>query len=554
MSLGDEIASHLNGQPHPLADRYLRAGWWTSSTVLDDFLANAAQRPDKIAVTQWGSGAAPSVRLSFGDIADLSARLAGGLASRGVRSGDVVSFQLPNWWQFPVVAVACARMGAIANPILPFFRTRELAMVLSSLRSTVYIAPSRWRGHDFEESLEAIRPDLPYLRGAYYVDSEAPATSFSSLLTQPPASPTGPVQGGDVAEIQFTSGTTGQPKGVVHTYNGIRTGYRAVSSTLGLTGDDVVLTMTPMAHQVGFLNGCWMPLAEGMSVVYQDTWDPGVFLDIVTSEHVTYTAGATAMMVDACAAAEARALRPSTLRYFKNGGSAVPASVAERVTRLLGADVVVSWGMTENGVCTITPPGARGAELTDGRPVAWAEVKVVDDDGSPVRQGRSGHLLVRSASQCVGYFPGVELYPSLIDRDGWFATGDIARMNRDGSIKLLGRRKDLIIRGGENIPVLEVESALRSIPGVSDVVVVGVPDDRLGERACAVIVPAPGHPPTSLDVARDHLRALGMAKPYWPESLVLWDGAFPTTASGKVAKAEVRARIRGDIGERADER
>ncbi len=267
----------------------------------------------------------------------------------------------------------------------------------------------------------------------------------------------------DVAQVQFTSGTTGRPKGVVHTYNTLYAGCRGLVERLGLTPDDVVFALSTMAHQTGFLNGCVMPVANGMTAVHQDRWCPDTMLDLVAGEGVSYASGATPFMIDACEAAERRPRSIPTLRYFRSGGSAVPRPVVERVRRSLGTRVVVSWGMTENGVCTIsgTDESRLRPEDSDGLPLPWVRLRVTDPDtAAGLPHGVDGLLWVKSASQCVGYLNDGDGFAAAHDADGWFNTGDIGQLRADGSLRITGRLKELIIRGGENIPVVEVEHAL----------------------------------------------------------------------------------------------
>jgi cyclohexanecarboxylate-CoA ligase len=522
--------------------------------VLDDFLATAERTPDKVAIVAVrGDGA--RFTLSFRRLERLSRRIALGLRALDVAPGNVVSYQLPNWWESTALAIACARIGAIANPVLTFLRSREIRYVLESLESPVVVAPRHFRGFDHGRMLEEVRAELGGPEHAYVL-GDAGGTSLASFEQhfvdrrwedEHPADVLDELRPGadDVAEIQFTSGTTGRPKGVVHTYNTIFAGYRAVFDALSLGSDDTVLAMSPMAHQVGFLNGCWMPVAEGMKVVYQDIWDPERFLQLVQDEGVTYTAGATPFMTDACAAAEQRAYDLTSLRFFKSGGSSVPPHVARRVRDVLGAKTVISWGMTENGVCTITRPDAAPDEVaaTDGLPLPWVELKVTDQQGNQLPIGEDGLLWVRSASQCAGYHPGADAYAASIDADGFFNTGDLARLGADGSLKIVGRAKDVVIRGGENIPVLEVENALAGHPKISEVAVIGVAHPRLGEQACAVLLPHADSTAVTLDELRAYLDGLGMARQYWPEQIILRMTPLPRTHLGKVSKVQLRAEL-----------
>lgn len=541
----------------------LEQGWWRAEeTLVDDFLAAVDRFGDKAAIVAHRADRAELTTLTYRQLRTLVDRCALGLLQLGVGRGDVVSFQLPNWWQFPVVAMACARMGAVMNPILPIFRAREVSYILGALESKVLVMPATFRRFDYPAMLDGFRRDLPHLEHVLIADAGAArlpdgyerfeATLLDrrwedevdrSALDARRPSPN------DIAEIQFTSGTTGHPKGVVHTFNTVHSCVEAIRLPLGFGPDDVVLTPSTMAHQTAYVNGFGLALSTGMKSVLQDVWDPAAMLQLIQDERVTYTSGAAPFMVDVCEVAEQKAAEgigydTSSLKYFKSGGSAVPSVVHERMRATLGASVVMSWGMTENGCLTITRADARPEETaaSDGFPMPWAELKVTDFDGTPLPPGASGVLWIKGASQCVDYYPDHEVFVNSYDADGWFNTGDLARINPDGSLRITGRVKDMIIRGGENIPVTEVENALATHPSVAEAAVVPVPDDRLGERAWAVLVPSRGVDDVDIDDLKRHLEELGMAKQYWPEYFSVRH-ELPRTASGKIRKNEVRDAV-----------
>jgi cyclohexanecarboxylate-CoA ligase len=265
-------------------------------------------------------------------------------------------------------------------------------------------------------------------------------------------------------------------------------------------------------------------------------------LELVASERVTWTMGSTPFVIDAIAAQNALPRDTSTLKFFACAGAPIPPHLAPAARKALGSTLVAIWGMTENGVVTITrpedPPDFAGQ--SDGRVVPWMELKVVDDEDREVAPGVVGRLLVRGASQCVGYFKRLDLYVDSLLPGDWFDTGDLARVDSSGAIRIAGRVKDLIIRGGENIPVVEVEAAIYQMSSVREVAVVGVADERLGERACAVIVPN-GDAPT-LNALQVHMQSLGFAKQFWPELLKVV-AELPKTPSGKVQKFKLRDSI-----------
>jgi cyclohexanecarboxylate-CoA ligase len=539
-------------------ERFIKGWWRRDRTFLDDFLGVVSKKPDKVALVASSSSAPDGVCLTYACLGRLVDRIAFAMLGRGVRSEDVVSVQLPNWWEFTAVTLACARLGATVNPIPPVLRRHEVGFILSALRARMCFFPYEFRGFSHAGMMSDLHADLPELTDLVVVGAPS-GTSWPRFEDDFMATPLEDERSveeldarrpspDDVAQVQFTSGTTGQPKGVVHTYNTLYAGYRALIERLGLTSEDVVLAPSTMGHQTGFLNGCVMPMAEGMKVVYQDKWNADIMLGLIETEGVTYTCGATPFLVDACAAMKKQPRDVSTLRYFRLGGAPVPAGLVREASELLGARIAVSWGMTENGICTLSRSDGTPEEVAsnDGYPLPWVQLKVIGRDGQTEEPGRDGLLKVRSASQCVDYVPDHDGFTRAFDVDGFFDTGDVARINPDGSIRITGRVKEMIIRGGENIPVVELERALESHPCIGEVALVGVPDARLGERVCAVVVRAPSHPEPDLRTIQDHLGSLGIATQFWPEYLVIRD-VLPRTAAGKVRKTELREIVATDL-------
>jgi cyclohexanecarboxylate-CoA ligase len=527
-------------------------------TVVDDLREHARQSPDKLAIIGHRAGRDVE-RLTFAQLAALVDRFAGALLELGIRPGDVVSFQLPNWWQFTALHLACGRIGAVTNAILPILRRREVQFICQRLGSRIIVAPAAFRGHDHAAMLAEIAAELSAPAEMFAVDADGPLPDgvrrFEDFFVDQPwetthraalsAATTDPDA---IAQIQFTSGTTGEPKGVVHTWNTVYAGTRLVPEVMGLTGDDVVLAVSPMAHTVGFYFGVTMPTSWGMTVVLQDAWDPQLMLDLVREHGVAWTMVAPTFLADLLATARPDVALPS-LANISAAGAPIPPTLVRRMQERFGTRVHAVWGMTECGAVTTTRPDddVLAAADSDGRPMPWNEVRVVDamDDEVPV--GGVGRLLVRGATLFTAYHDRPDLYAAAVDAQGWFDTGDLARRDGDGGIRLSGRAKDLIIRGGENIPVVEVESVLLGLPQVREVAVVGVSDERLGERACAVVVPADPAAPPDLAALRAHLEAVGMSRHYWPEVLIV-RSALPRTSTGKIQKF----RLRNDLAAHAE--
>jgi cyclohexanecarboxylate-CoA ligase len=540
----------------PQADRFRERGWWRDRTYHDDFLDAVAAQPDKAAIVTHRRDPQPSTSvLSYRQLDRHVDRFAAALLELGVQRGDIVSVQLPNDWTFAALTMACARIGAVVNPLVPIFRERELTFILGRTGSPVVIVPAMFRGHDHAAMLDRVLGELDGTARGFAVGGEATVGRVAPFEphfvahrwedeTDPAQLRMRAIRPDEVAELQFTSGTTGEPKGVMHTPNTIYAGTLAFAHSAGLTDADSILMPSTLAHQTGFLVGIVLPLAMGMKVVYQDVWDPQVFCRLADDEEITFSAGATPFLTDIVTTCQQRGRRLASMRSYVCAGAPIPSPLVAATQEHASDDLIAVWGMTENGAVTMTRRGdpIEVVADSDGIPVEWMEVRVVGPDGAELAVGEVGRLLARGASQTIGYFKRPDLYQAVLSpaddgRGEWFDTGDLARRRADGGIRIAGRTKDLVIRGGENVPVVEVEAILFGHPKVKEVAVIGLPDERLGERACAVVVPD-GAPP-KLDELTAFLAEAGMAKQFWPERLEVVE-AMPKTPSGKVQKFQLR--------------
>ncbi|WIM11537.1 cyclohexanecarboxylate-CoA ligase [Enhydrobacter sp.] len=527
-------------------------GFWRDRTINDDLDDCLKQRPDKEAVTAISIDRGETRRLTYRELARLSDRLAASLARLGVERNDVVSAQLPNWWEFTVAYLACARTGAVFNPLMPIFRERELGFMLKHARSKVVIVPKRFRGHDYESMIGALRPALPDLRHVLVIGGKGDS-DFGALLQGNPDETTDaravpalrrPAPD-EITEIIYTSGTTGEPKGVMHSSNSLTANIIPYAERLHLGAGDVVLMASPMAHQTGFLYGLFMPITLGARAVLQDIWDPRKAVETIRHEGATFTMASTPFLTDLANVVAETGLAVPTLRTFLCAGAPIPGPLVERARKTLGTKIVSAWGMTENGAATLIKPedDDERAFNTCGCPLPGVELRVVDSDGTPLPNGTSGRLLIRACSNFGGYLHRPHLNGT--DADDWFDTGDLASIDDRGYVRIDGRSKDVIIRGGENIPVVEIEALLYKHPAVAQAAIVAYPDERLGERACAVIVTKPGQ---SIDFAEmvDFLKAQKVALQYIPERLMALD-QMPSTPSGKIQKFKLREIVKDGL-------
>ena len=520
------------------------AHYWRDETPLDHLDRAVAKHPEKTAIVAIRAGGGEETHLSYRELDRLSDVLAARLAALGVGRGDVVSFQLPNWWQFSVLHLACLKVGAISNPLMIIFRERELRFMLKLAEAKVLVVPASFRNFDYARMAENIRGDLPALRHVFVVDGEGDA-AFEKLLAEDVGAPPRSHRLGpdDVMQLLYTSGTTGEPKGVMHTSNTMLSNLVPFTERLHLGAGDVIHMPSPMAHQLGFMYGLVMPVMLGATAVLQDVFDPKEMARQLAEENVTFTMGATPFLNDLAEYVERNKASTATLRVFVSAGAPIPRALVSKARKALGAAIISAWGMSENGAVTTTRPEDREEKTmeTDGCALAGMEVRVVDAHGNAASFGQEGQLQVRGCSNFVGYLKRPELDNTT--EEGWFDTGDLARMDDEGYIRIAGRSKDIIIRGGENIPVVEVENLLFKHPAVAAVAVVGYPDARLGERACAFVVLREGAS-LSFEEMIAYLKAQQMAQQYIPERLEIV-AELPRTPSGKVQKFKLRDVAKG---------
>jgi cyclohexanecarboxylate-CoA ligase len=524
------------------------ARYWKHRTLaqyLDQWAAAAGSRPAAVD----GAG-----RYTYAELARASRLVAHGLAAAGARPGDVIACQLPNWNEFVLVAVAASRLGAALTPIPPTFRRSEVGFILRATRARVFIVPRSFRGFDHAAMAAGLRAELPDLEAVFVCRGAAPAGTrrFEELLDPLwRAGLPSQVDPGAVAEVIFTSGTTGEPKGVMHTANTLFSILHPLVDRLGFSSRDVTLMPSTFGHQTGFLYGVCLTLLLGATGVWLDIWSPEAAAELIERERVSWIMGATPFLRDLVASQALDRRDARSLRLFISAGAPIPRDLVREARRRLGCAISAGWGMSENGLVTVNAlddPEDKVAG-TDGRPLDGMELRVVGPDGAPLPPGADGELHVRGHSLFVGYWERPALTREAWTPDGWFITGDRGRIDRDGYLSITGRSKDLIIRGGENISPVEIENLLYTHPKVQAVAVVGASDPRLGERVCAVVVPRPGQRVELAELVA-FLESRQLARFKLPERLELVE-ELPMTPSGKIQKFKLRERLRGGGSEEA---
>lgn len=526
------------------------AGHW-QNTLITDYLDEAiAAKPDFPAIITHMTETGSRTVLTYAELGRAVDRIARGLVKLGIKPGDMVAFQLPNWWQFNALHMACVKIGAVSNPLMPIFRHRELSFMLELAEAKVMVVPRLFRGFDYPAMIEELKPKLPSLEHVFAVGGEG-KNSFEAffldqeqeigqtneaLYAERRPSPN------SVTQLLYTSGTTGQPKGGMHTANTLICAVNHIINDIGVFAEDICYMASPLAHQTGFLMGVLLPVVLKTTIVLEDIWNADHAWPIIMDEKVTFTMASTPFLAD-MTNSDLAASCSDHFKTFVSGGAPIPRVLVKRAVETMNIDVLAVWGMTE--VCIVTATRRDDPEEkifgTDGKPLSDSEVKIVDEQGNELPTGQEGLLLSRSPFSFVGYLKRPELFS--VNADGWMDTGDMATLDEDGYIRICGRIKDIIIRGGENIPVVEVEGALYRHEDVVDAQVVGMPDDRLGERGCAFITLKPGATMT-FEQMQDYLAKENMSKTYWPERLEIIE-QMPRTASGKIQKFELREIAKG---------
>ncbi|HCP6342208.1 TPA: medium-chain fatty-acid--CoA ligase [Escherichia coli] len=521
---------------------YRQQGLWGDASLADYWQQTARAMPDKIAVVD-NHGAS----YTYSALDHAASCLANWMLAKGIESGDRIAFQLPGWCEFTVIYLACLKIGAVSVPLLPSWREAELVWVLNKCQAKMFFAPTLFKQTRPVDLILPLQNQLPQLQQIVGVDKLAPATSSLSLsqiiADNTPLTTAITTHGDELAAVLFTSGTEGLPKGVMLTHNNILASERAYCARLNLTWQDVFMMPAPLGHATGFLHGVTAPFLIGARSVLLDIFTPDACLALLEQQRCTCMLGATPFVYDLLNLLEKQPADLSALRFFLCGGTTIPKKVArecqQRSIKLLSV-----YGSTESSphaVVNLDDPLSRFMH-TDGYAAAGVEIKVVYDARKTLPPGCEGEEASRGPNVFMGYFDEPELTARALDEEGWYYSGDLCRMDEAGYIKITGRKKDIIVRGGENISSLEVEDILLQHPKIHDACVVAMPDERLGERSCAYVVLKAPHHSLSLEEVVAFFSRKRVAKYKYPEHIVVIE-KLPRTASGKIQKFLLRKDI-----------
>ncbi|EEQ3296342.1 TPA: medium-chain fatty-acid--CoA ligase [Escherichia coli] len=521
---------------------YRQQGLWGDASLADYWQQTARAMPDKIAVVD-NHGAS----YTYSALDHAASCLANWMLAKGIESGDRIAFQLPGWCEFTVIYLACLKIGAVSVPLLPSWREAELVWVLNKCQAKMFFAPTLFKQTRPVDLILPLQNQLPQLQQIVGVDKLAPATSSLSLsqiiADNTPLTTAITVHGDELAAVLFTSGTEGLPKGVMLTHNNILASERAYCARLNLTWQDVFMMPAPLGHATGFLHGVTAPFLIGARSVLLDIFTPAACLALLELQRCTCMLGATPFVYDLLNLLEKQPADLSALRFFLCGGTTIPKKVA-RECQQRGIKLLSVYGSTESSphaVVNLDDPLSRFMH-TDGYAAAGVEIKVVDDARKTLPPGCEGEEASRGPNVFMGYFDEPELTARALDEEGWYYSGDLCRMDEAGYIKITGRKKDIIVRGGENISSREVEDILLQHPKIHDACVVAMPDERLGERSCAYVVLKAPHHSLSLEDVVTFFSRKRVAKYKYPEHIVVIE-KLPRTASGKIQKFLLRKDI-----------
>ena len=542
-------------------DQYYRAGLWSTDTVHDLLARRVEENPDKVFATDGTRS------LTFQELFDAGQRLAVGLHRHGLRRGDTAAVQLPNWVEFIQVLTALSRLGVIMVPIMPIYRREDVSYVLSNAGVRAVFTPAHFGKFGYLDMYLGLRQEHPELTIAvtrpdssaqdiadadanvftlHQLEADTDDDSASAELGAPP----GP---DDPFVIVYTSGTTSRPKGCVHTFNTYCAGARALVGPFGYTEADVQFGPSPIAHTTGLVTSVLVPMLTGAATHVMAKWDPVGGIEEIQRFGCTAAVTAPTFLHTLLSDYDAQRHDLSSLRLWTCAGAPIPAAVVKQAGATLPNIKVLSlYGRSENLVsttCSVTDDVSR-ALTTDGRAMPGSQVKIVDGDGNEVPRGTEGDIAYRGPAHMIEYLANPGETAALFTKDGFSKSGDLGKMTDDGYVRVTGRIKDIVIRGGMNISVREIEEHLAHHPALKAFSVVGMPDERLGEKVCCYLVTKPGHDTPTVEDLREYLLSQGMPIQKTPERVVVVD-SLPMTATGKVLKHELRKDIQRRLQDEA---
>ncbi len=526
-------------------EKYYQLGYWRKATIGELIGKSIACHPNKVVVTD-----ASGTSITYSDLDLYARRLAAYFENQGIVAGDIVTMHLPNWWQTVVVTYATFLIGAIINPLPPTYGWKDLLFVLNKTRSKVIVMPGKFRHADYTNHIAKIQNDLlikPLVILTDLGDIDI-GVLFDEVVSKEKAFKPKYASSDTPAVVIFTSGSESKPKGVVHTHNTVLFGEIAFANTLKINDKDICFMASPVSHTSGFMHGILMTLITGSSLILLDIFNGEAATKMLKEHNATWTMGATPFLNDVIENIEKNGTELPNLRYFLCGGAPIPQVVVQRAQRV-GIRVLSVYGSTESPPHTVTWPEdpVEDAWKFDGRALPGIEVKAINENGDLLPSDQIGEVCSRGPNIFIGYLSEPDLTARVLDENGWYRSGDLGLVNTaDGRVKIVGRNKDMIIRGGQNISTREIEDMLLEHDSCQSIAIVGVPHFRLGEIACAVVVCKPNKT-IDLEEIKQFLKNKGVANFKLPEILELRN-QLPLTPSGKIQKYKLREELKNVYG------
>ena len=522
-----------------LIERYQQSGYWGAETFYAILARRAATHPDRVAIVDRGR------QITYGELGTRVDRVAAGLGALDIGRGDVVTIQLPNWAEFAYVFFALERLGAVANQIGPDFRSREVDYILRFSESRAFVCPASFKSFDYVKMIGELRPGLPDLQAVCVLGGAAGPgrVSLDALVENASAvAPPGAQQGAnDVMRMAFTSGTTGNPKGVIHSHNTTLSTCRTLNTDMRVTEDDVFLVYLPLGLNWGYLT-LVQAIMAGARVVLLDQFSAAAALDLIRRERVTYIPTAPASIIAMLNHPDLGQFDLSSLRVVITGGASCPIETIREFRARMHGHLIELYGMLETGFHTYTrladdPEAVTG---TVGTVSSGLGIRIIDDAGRDVPPRAEGEIAALGPSVHLGYHKNPTANAELFTADGWFRTGDLGQFDAAGNVKIVGRLKEMINRGGKKFFPREIEEILYTHPKILHAAIVGVPDPRLGERNCLCVIPRAGQQ-LALDEVVAYLKD-DVATFKLPETIEIFD-ELPFTPTGKIQRHVLVRRV-----------
>ncbi|MCA8867890.1 MAG: AMP-binding protein [Rhodobacteraceae bacterium] len=520
------------GKSTARADMYRHHGWWGNGSIVERFQQYARKTPDRLALVDDRGKSYTNAELL-----NAAESMAAKFRAQGIESGEVVIVILPNWVEWQIAHLAIRLMGAVPANIPLKTDARMLAHVVNLVSARALVGTDVFGGFDLGSVLKHAADSADHRVDVLKIADDGTMEWSHNASTRPAVKPNDE----RLDHIMFTSSTTGMPKAVMHSQDGLNAFHETMAARFDLVPNGSIFMGSPLGHSVGAIHGARMSLYFGLPLILQQKWNAAEAVALIEKYGCTFTAAATPFLKDLIELKQTGELpKLNSLKHFLCGGAQVPpALLAHADQEFPKTYVTVLWGMTEGGYTTSIPGTSPSDKRhqTAGCASDGLEIVILDEAGKPAAPGCEGDLTVRGPALFYGYFNQPELNEALFDKEGFFFVGDRAIMDNDGYIRITGRSKDLIIRGGVNISPVPIEDVLASHPDVSSVAVIGYPDDRLGERICAVFGPSARH--LNLDEVTRFAAEHGLPKQHWPEHVFYIDD-MPTTPAGKIRKNDVR--------------